>query len=440
MRVLGITLEAVVLLLAGLVFSANLYAKPTASVKFSNTRAENPKAYKNQLVLPYAFSSDSMGLTFGVGGGIRGYGQKQMLVAATAWGSFDGAAGAILGMWDYRLPWWNRIFVSGYGSVGYYPNQRAYANAPRRPGVPRSGSNDSDENDFVEDSGWNNWTEFKLEYVLPLGNAHNFAMANYHLQNGMLTAGASGGGTWNPFKSGVTVALLRQFNRYQSFETDFGKKDYTVHPVQLGLYYNNTDFAPNPSRGSSQFLAVTRDFGWLESEQTWTFVEFEASKYLSFGESPWARQRIVALNFWTGDSPTQETALDAAGNEVVRNAPPFTQGATMGGFYRMRAYPFYRFHDRSAIYTTAEYRYTMKWNPLGHISWLRFLQVDWMQLVGFVEGGRVASEYDLGELLSDWKFDAGIGWRALMAGSVIRVDFAASNEGSSVWVMFGQPF
>ncbi len=427
-------------LLSALLWAAVVHARPPASVKYSTTRAENPKGLRNSLVIPYGFSSDSMGFTVGVGGGMRGYGQDQLLVAGTGWVSFDGGGGGILGLWDYRLPRFQRFFLSAFGSAGYYPNQRAYANAPRPPGVPRSGSNDSDENDFVEDSGWDNQTDFRLEYVLPLGSARHQAMAAYHLKGGLLTAGGSGGDVWNPLSSGVSVVVLRQFNRYQSFNTDFGKKDYTVHPVQLGLYYNNTDFAVNPSRGSSQFLGVTRDFGWLESDESWTFLEFEASKYFSLGDSRWARQRIVALNFWTGDSPTWDMTVDAGGYEIVRNAPPFTQGANLGGFYRMRGYPFNRFHDRSVIYTTAEYRYTLKWNPMGNISWLKFLNTDWMQLVGFVEGGRVADEYDLGELLSDWKFDAGAGLRFLMSGGIIRVDFAVSDEGSQVWAMFGHPF
>jgi len=436
----SIALKFAVFLLSVLILAAGADARPPASVKYSTTRAENPRGVKNSLVIPYAFSSDSMGFTVGVGGGMRGYGQEQLLVAGTGWGSLDGGGGGILGLWDYRVPWFQRLFLSAFGSVGYFPNQRAYANAPRPPGMPHSGSNDSDENDFVEDSGWDNQTDFRLEYVLPLGSGRNQAMAAYQLKGGLLTAGASGGGSWNPLSSGVSVVVLRQFNRYQSFDTEFGKKDYTVHPLQLGLYYNNTDFAVNPSKGSTQFLGVTRDFGWLESDESWTFLEFEASKYFSLGDSRWSRQRIIALNFWTGDSPTSKTSVDADGNEVVHSAPPFTQGASLGGFYRMRGYPFNRFHDRSVIYTTAEYRYTLKWNPLGNISWLKFLKADWMQLVGFAEGGRVADEYDLGELFSDWKLDAGVGLRFLMSGGVIRLDFAVSDEGSQVWAMFGQPF
>ncbi len=196
----------------------------------------------------------------------------------------------------------------------------------------------------------------------------------------------------------------------------------------------------NPSSGSSQYISVTHDFAWGESKDTWTFTEFEASKYFSLGKSNWARQRVIALNFWTGDTPSWEETIDEHGDRIISNRPPFLEGATLGGFYRMRGYPKNRFNDRSVIYSTAEYRYTMQWNPLGDVSWLQFLKMDWMQLVGFVEGGRVASEYDLSELFSDWKVSGGVGLRAMVAGGVVRLDVAFSDEGMNMWVMFGQPF
>jgi outer membrane protein assembly factor BamA len=169
-------------------------------------------------------------------------------------------------------------------------------------------------------------------------------------------------------------------------------------------------------------------------------VEFEASKYFDLGPTDYSRQRVLALNFWTGTSPSWDEITDSDGNTVVVNKPPFFEGARLGGLYRMRGYPNNRFNDRSVIYTTAEYRYTLKWNPIANISWLRWLKIDWFQLVGFVEGGRVAGEYSLSELFSDWKVDGGIGIRAMMAGAVIRVDMAGSDEGATAWVMFAQPF
>lgn len=142
----------------------------------------------------------------------------------------------------------------------------------------------------------------------------------------------------------------------------------------------------------------------------WTIIEFKTSKYLSFGKNNTA-------------SP-----------------PPQYEGAALGCFYRMRAYPSRRFHDRSVVYATAEYRYTPFWNPLGNTSWLRWLNMDWWPFVGFVEGGRVANEYSFSELLSDWKVDGGLGIRAFMAGGVVRWDMAVSDEGYSMWVLFVCPF
>lgn len=66
--------------------------------------------------------------------------------------------------------------------------------------------------------------------------------------------------------------------------------------------------------------------------------------------------------------------------------------------------------------------------------------MDWWQFVGFVEGGRVANEYSFSELSRDWKIDGGLGIRAYMAGGVVRLDLAVSEEGTSMWAMFGHPF
>ena len=435
-----IFLKALFLAIAGIFLATAVLARPRTSVKNITIREENPKGSKSALVLPYAFSTDSMGFTLGVGGGLKGYGQEQLLLGATAFGSLDRAVGLFLGMWDYSPSWAQRFFFSAQGMVGHYPKQRAYSASFFIPDTDRSGNNDSDKDNFAEESGYDNWTDFKLEYVFPLGSARKDGLFHYRLKGGLLQSAPVGGMVWNPMKSGVTTLLLRQYNRYRSFETDTGDIDATTHPVELAISYNNTDFPPNPSYDSSQYLGVTHDFGWLESPDSWTFVEFETSKYFSLGESNWAKQRVVALNFWTGDNPSWEENTNVDGNIEVSYRPPFYEGATLGGFYRMRGYPIDRFNDRSVIYTAAEYRYTLNWNPIGKVSWLRFLQSDWLQLVGFVEGGRVANKYSLSELFSDWKVDCGFGLRAMFGGAVVRFDVGFSDETTSAWVMFGHPF
>ena len=428
------------LAVGSLLFSSALSARPSISVKSTLNRAENRgSGTKNQLVLPYAFSTEDMGFTMGIGGGTKGYGQEQLLLGATGYYSVDDAWGVFLGMWDYQPSFAKRFFFSAQGMVAHFPKQRAYTKLAFAPDEPRPGSNDSDMDDYGEDSGYSNWSDFKLEFVFPWGAAKNDPMIHNDVRGGLLQSAPTGGEQWNPLESGVTILMLKQYNRYRSFELDQGDIDATVHPVQVGIAHFNTDFPANPSTGSSQYFAITHDFGWLESPDDWTFIEFEASKYFSFGESDWAKQRIIAVNMWTGDNITWTEETNPDGTVSISHRAPFYEGSTLGGFYRMRAYPTDRFNDKSVIYATAEYRHTLHWNPLGNISWLKFLKSDWLQLVGFVEGGRVANEYNA-DLLKDWKFDGGVGLRFMLSGAVIRLDLATSDETTSAWVMFGHPF
>ena len=416
------------------------------SVKQSTLRAENPEGAKEFLILPYIFSSETMGLTGGVAAGAKGYMQDQLLIAATVFASSDDlegkddASGAIAGMWDLRLPYTERFFLTASGAIGYYPRKRAYSAVAFAPGETRPGSNESSADQFVEIGGNDNWLDIRWEYVLPIGAAKNQAMMTYNLKKGIRVSEPTGGKQWNPLTSGVTNLMLKNYYRYQTYEFEPGDLGRTIFPLQLAIAYDNTDFPTNPSFGSRQFVGVTHDFAWLESDETWTFWELEGSKFFSLGETKWARQRVIALSAWTGDSPTWNESILPSGLIQVNNAPPYYEGATLGGFYRMRAFPFYRFNDRSAIYTTAEYRYTPDWNPIGEVRWLRFLSMDWWQFVGYVEGGRVAREYTFSALTSDWQADIGLGIRAMVAGGVVRLDIAVSEEGASVWFMAGHPF
>lgn len=72
--------------------------KPDASVKFSVVREENPKEAWETLTLPYAFPSESMGTTIGVGGMAKGYSQDQILLVGTVFSSFDDSLGFVAGM------------------------------------------------------------------------------------------------------------------------------------------------------------------------------------------------------------------------------------------------------------------------------------------------------------------------------------------------------
>lgn len=415
-------------------------AKPSARIKYYVERAENIKE-RETLVLPYVFSTDDLGTVFGVGAMATGLYQKQMTIGGTVFGGGE-TKGAFLALWDYSLFDTQRFFISALGMAGKYPLLRAYSPLPHEvtlAGESRAGSNDSNVDDFLQSSGVNNWWEVKLEYVLPIGDAEKKSMATYSLQGGLLTEDNEIE-DWNPLKTGTTVLVARQFNRYQLYEGETGDLEGAVHALELGVLYDNTDFPVNPSQGSSQYLSFTYNPQWLESNENWTLIEFEASKYLSFGANDFAKQNILAFNMWASYSPSWNVTYDEQGNSFVDDNAPFIEGATLGGMNRLRGFRQNRFHDKAAIYATAEYRMTLDHNPVANVSWLKFLKLDWFQTVFYVEGGRVAPTFKSEDIFSNWKTDIGISLRALTAGIVVRLDVTSSKEDTTTWLMVGHPF
>ena len=422
-----------------LLISSYTFAKPPVAVKMRIERSE-AKQKAATLIFPYTFSGEDVGTAIGVG--VINYGalQPQMTTGVTA---FTGDSHSVaLGVWNYKPPGSERLFLSVMGMVGYYPLLRAYSPVTddfSDSNQPRPGSNDSASDDYFAAAGASNWWEIKLDYVLPLGAAKHQATTRYQLTGGLLRD-SHRVASWDPLTTGTSIVTLRQFNRYQRYGKGSERISGSTHAFELGLLYDNTDFPLNPTQGSSQYLAISHSPDWFNWNKNWTVVEAEASGYFDFGTSQYAKQRVLALNAWSAYSPSWEVEYNDLGESRVINNAPFHEGANLGGFYRMRGFTQNRFHDKAAIYTSAEYRYTLRYNPTEDLSWLRFLRIDWVQLVPFVEGGRVAPTYQLDTLLADWKFDAGLSFRTMMAGMQLRFDFAKSSEGTNAWLMIGHPF
>lgn len=243
-------------------------------------------------------------------------------------------------------------------------------------------------------------------------------------------------------ETGSTIAILRHFHHYQSFEnSDYdGIYEGTIRGVELGLQYDNTNFAPNPSDGSRQYISFVKDGSILEPDLEWSFASVDASVYRDLGETSWASQQVLAMNLWTGYSPSWDIEQTGQDSRLVKNAPPYNYGGTLGGWDRMRGYEAYRFHDKAVFYTSLEYRHTFKYNPFKTIEWMDSFAIDWIQLVPFVEVGNVAPEYSFDELFDDVKVDGGLSLRAMAAGLVFRADYAVSDEGQNLWFMVSQTY
>ncbi len=194
------------LLLLLVMFCSVVEARPSLAVKMAVKRVENLNPEGQTLILPYGFSAESTGTAFGVGGMRKGFHQDQMTVGGTVFAGED-SYGVFGGVWDYRLPFSRRTFISASAMLGYYPQHRAYT-IPRRffvpPGVERPGSNDSSDDVFLEASGDSNWLDMKVEYALPLGAAAEKGMVDYQLENGLLVSEPSGG------SAGIRWKAVRQ--------------------------------------------------------------------------------------------------------------------------------------------------------------------------------------------------------------------------------------
>jgi hypothetical protein len=395
------------------------------------------KVAEQTLSLPYAFYNDNFGFAVGYVYGVVGKPQKQSTLLATAMAGTKGSAMGFLVGRDIQMPHTERLFLDPILSVGYFQDAEAYIDG--NPDFPdeRAGSNDSDKDDFVKGDGWDNFFRFTFKYLLPIGHGKDQIISTYELDRGLLKSGASGGESWNPLLSGKSYLQLRPFYRLQQIDGEDVDEDIKTSGLDFTVFWDNRDFYANPSKGFGLRAKVSRDFGWFDSSGSWTNVEGEVDMYFPLGLSDWFRQEILAFNYWTSYSPS----WDEKANGEITNRPPAYTGSTLGGLWRLRGYPSQRFNDKAAVYYVGELRLIPHWNPFDGWPWIqKYVGIQWLQFVPFVEVGRVAPEWNIKRLHSDMKWDVGFGVRAWAKGIVARIDTAASNEGFRVQMMIAQPF
>lgn len=399
---------------------------------------DEPKG--GMFAVPFAFQNDTTGPAIGAAVAGRGWPQDTSLTYLTVVQAFNPTTYLYGRCTDLEVPGTERFFADLKFAVGRYSQINSYADGNPHFKNEIAGNNRSSAENYIEGSGEDNTMRLELQYVAPWGYGANHVKSKVWLRDGILARGGREPTFWNPLETGTTTFQLTPFYRKQDVNSvERGDETQTTTGLDLAVKYDNTDFSENPSRGSMQQLRVTRDAGWLDSTAPWTTVDFEWAKYFDLGPGGGARQRVFAFDFWIIDTPSWG---DVVAPDTAAHHPPFYAGATLGGLDRLRGFPQNRFHDRSAVCYTAEYRHTLDWNPLAGNSLLKFfrIRVDWLQLVGFAEIGRVSDEFDIGTLHSDMKTDGGVGLRAFANNLVIRADYAVSEEGAIVQMIVSHPF
>ncbi|SFV90590.1 hypothetical protein MNB_SV-4-915 [hydrothermal vent metagenome] len=362
------------------------------------------------------------------------YGSKQDIITN---GTPDTAnfSGGFLGLFDYKIPGTNRVLLSISGLKSYFPKARYYL---------YNHTNDSKEEQYIESSGDNDFIYATLKYVLSLGDGLDNPEGLYTLKHGFAVGRENYGGGI-PFVTGRTALGVTGFYEHYTFDNNLagaprstnGLKEWNTNGVRFFVEHDNTDYDLNPSRGYQFRLQYSKDFGWRDAKQSWDFLEFKYNHYINLPTFTFTQQNVLAMSFWTGYSFSWDRngQID---NNIDAHRPPPWEGARLGGIFRMRGYNTNRFSDKAVVYGTAEYRAVLKWNPFRKSDYIP-VAIDWLQVVGFVEAGRVHESYNF-DLLSDMKYDAGISLRAMAAQVPVRLDIAASDEGVNFWVMVFHPF
>jgi len=408
----------------------------------SPAQADQPTLPGVQTInLPYGFYNETFGFAAAYVYGVFGYPQPQAGLLGTVMAGSSGSVMAFGMAKDIRLPFSDRVFVDVILQAGDFKDARIFSDG--NPDFPndRAGSNESDPKDYIEGDGVDVFARLNFKYVLPIGEGRDEPIDYDRLDNGLPLQGAEDRNrVWNPLKSGRTYLELRPFYRSQDVDGDLVSATARTNGLELAVFYDNRDFTRSPSQGGSIRARVSRDWGLADSTTEYTVLGLEADQYFSLGATETFRQRVIALDVWTADSPTwNDSHLD--NGTVVYHRPPAYAGATLGGIFRMRAFPASRFNDRAAVYYAAEARFIPAWNPFAKWDWLqKHVGVQWWQAVLFGEVGRVAPEWDLNELHSDMKWDAGAGIRLMAKGLVVRLDAAYSREDFGVQMMVSQPF
>lgn len=390
-----------------------------ASLVFTPAQAsdKSEKEPKDSAFVPFYFSTETMGNTFGVAGVAKGVGQPQAALFGTALYSDKDSYVVFLSAFNYALSqnllFSTQMYQARFNDNPYYLGDQ--------------GSNDSSDLDKTIADGHEQNYQAEFKYLLPWGNVaeHGLLGAFQPIKDVSFAS---------PLESGVSSIIFTPF--YTSRELKDLNQTEKATGFNLSFDWDNRDSTRNPTKGSHSLLKLTTGADdWSESDP-WFKWTFQNSQYYALGPlGDWFDQQVLAFDFYTADTPTWN---NCSGQECAR--PPETEQARLGGLYRLRGYTGGRFHGRSAVHYSAEYRVLPEWQPLEDIPLINYYDLPWWQWVAFAEVGRVADEYDVKTLHSDMKWSLGGAVRFQVEGIVVRAELARGGDEGTFRVMINQPF
>jgi len=390
-----------------LAFSASLFLSPQLTAK-----------EKDSAFVPFYFSTETMGSTIGLAGVAKGVGQPQAALFGMGLYSEKDSYVGFLSAFNYALSpnllFSTQMYQARFNDNPYYLGDQ--------------GSNNSSTEDKTVTNGDEENYRLEFKYLLPWGNVREHGLLGA-FQPVRDVSFAS------PVDSGVSSIIFTPF--YSSRELDiYNDKKEEATGFSLTFDWDNRDSVRNTTRGSHTSFDLTTGAESLQSEDLWLKWEFQNSQYYSLGPlGDWFDQQVLAFDFYTADTPTWNKC-----DGLMCARPPEQEQVRLGGLYRLRGYTAGRYHGRSAIHYSAEYRVLPDWQPLDDIPLINYYDLPWWQWVAFVEVGRVADDYDLKTLHEDMKWNVGGAVRFQVEGIVVRAEMARGADEGTFRVMINQPF
>lgn len=366
---------------------------------------------KESAFLPFYFSTETLGHTFGVAGVAKGVGQPQAALFGMALYSDKESYVGFLSAFNYALSeqllFSSQMYQAQFNDSPYYLGEQ--------------GSNNSLTGQNTITNSFEQNYQFEFKYLLPWGNVHDYGlMGAFQPIRDVRFA--------SPLESGVSSVTMTPF--YSSRELDIDQKTEKATGFELSFDWDNRDSVRNPTRGSHTSLDITLGADSWRSDELWTKWEFQNSQFYALGPlGEVFDQQVIALDFYTADTPTWDSTK-----------PPEQDQVRLGGLYRLRGYTSGRYHGRSAVHYSAEYRVMPDWQPLDDIPVINYYDLPWWQWVAFVEAGRVADQYNSKLLHSNMKWNLGGAVRFQVEGIVVRAEVAQGADEGTFRVMINQPF
>lgn len=388
----------------------------TLLIAFDLSAQDEKRKPKESAFLPFYFSTDTLGSTVGVAGVVKGVGQPQALLFGMGMYSDKDSYIGFLAAYNYALSeqwlFGSQLYNARWNENSYY--------------LRELGDNDSDDkSEGIETDGLEDRYEMSFRYILPWGNVQRKGLAAVFQQNREVRSGS-------PKETGISSIIFTPFYSSRELE-DLNEKEQATG-LGITFDWDNRDNVRNPTQGSHTAFDVTVGTETLGDGDPWVKLELESGHYFDLGSlGSLFDKQVFAFDVYTADTPTWDD------HHSTKN-PPENEQVRLGGLYRLRSYTAGRYHGRSAMHYSAEYRVMPRWQPLSDIPVINYYDLPWWQWVAFADVGRVAEEYDLKELHTDMQWSLGGALRFQVEGIVVRTEVARGSNESLFRVMINQPF